>query len=385
MRGQALSITHRPAETSAVRGWGQSTRYGGQTAPAFAWDSPLARSPLARTPPLARYTLDLPLFGRYHTAMFILFAIVAIVVGIVLLWRARTVRAIAGNTFAEAVRQPVYLLTLFAAMLMVVLLGTVPLFAMMPREEMALTAELSVSTITLAGLVLAIFTASGVVHDEIERKTILVVLARGVRRWQFLVGKYLGVLAAVALAMALVTLAAEAGLLWKFATAYELELPLRDIVHRFISTGPDIPWGAVRAMTAEEVSATGVRDGWAAMLATGAVLSLGSVSVLVAVAVAASTRLAMPAASVLCVGAYSLGHLVDYLSRREFDSAAGAFARDAVVALAPNLSVYDVIHALGRGVPVDAAYIVTALGYAVVYVAAILVSGHLLLRRMDLS
>lgn len=112
-------------------------------------------------------------------------------------------RTIALNTFGLFLRDR--LLIIFGALfLCVLLLMTAPLVAMkaMTTASNALNMEAFVlqyvstimSLVTGAGSLLAAWAAADSVVGEMNTGTILAVMARPVKRWQFLLGKYLGVL-----------------------------------------------------------------------------------------------------------------------------------------------------------------------------------------------
>jgi Cu-processing system permease protein len=99
-------------------------------------------------------------------------------------------RYIAANTFREAVRDRVlYNLIAFA----LILVAAAPLFGKISIGlERIVLINLGLSTITVFGIVIAIFIGIGLVSKEIEKRTLYTVLARPVRRWEFICGKYLG-------------------------------------------------------------------------------------------------------------------------------------------------------------------------------------------------
>lgn len=112
------------------------------------------------------------------------------------------IRAIALNTFAGFLRNK--LIILFSALfLCIVLLMTAPLmmFRALPAVEGAQSAKsmtlglvgMIMSWVSGFGTLLAAWTALDTFSSEIKTGTILAVLARPVRRWEFLLGKYLGV------------------------------------------------------------------------------------------------------------------------------------------------------------------------------------------------
>src|SRR5262249_29518074 len=102
------------------------------------------------------------------------------------------IAAIAFNTFREAVRDRVlYNLIVFA----VLIAGSALLFGQISVEiERIVVINLGLTAISIFGIVISIFIGISLVWKEIERKTLYTVLAHPVRRWEFLLGKYLGLM-----------------------------------------------------------------------------------------------------------------------------------------------------------------------------------------------
>lgn len=100
------------------------------------------------------------------------------------------IASIASNTFREAIRDRVlYNLVLFALLLV----GAAVLFGQISIGiERVVVISLSLTSISIFGLVIAIFIGIGLVSKEIEKKTLYTVLARPVARWEFIVGKFSG-------------------------------------------------------------------------------------------------------------------------------------------------------------------------------------------------
>jgi Cu-processing system permease protein len=97
---------------------------------------------------------------------------------------------IAFNTFREAVRDRVlYNLVVFALLLV----GSALVFSQASIDiERHVLVNLGLTAISLFGVVIAIFIGIGLVSKEIEKRTLYTVLARPVRRWEFIVGKFFG-------------------------------------------------------------------------------------------------------------------------------------------------------------------------------------------------
>ncbi len=115
-----------------------------------------------------------------------------------------TVGPVALNTFREAVRDRVlYNLVLFALLMMgaAILVGQISI-----GIEQLVIVNLGLSAISFFGLVMAIFIGVGLVYKEIEKRTLYSLLAKPIHRWQFLVGKYAGLLLTLAVNTAFMTL-----------------------------------------------------------------------------------------------------------------------------------------------------------------------------------
>ncbi len=121
------------------------------------------------------------------------------------------VTAIAHNTFREAIRDRIlYLLLAFA----ILLIAVSRLLAMLTvGSEEKIIKDVGLSAISLFGVLTAMFVGVSLVWKEIERRTILTLLANPVRRWQFVAGKYLGLLLVLAMNVGLMSVALLA-LLW---------------------------------------------------------------------------------------------------------------------------------------------------------------------------
>jgi ABC-type transport system involved in multi-copper enzyme maturation permease subunit len=97
---------------------------------------------------------------------------------------------IAANTFREAVRDRVLYNLIIFAFLMIgasLLLGQITI-----GVERELLVNLGLTAISIFGVLIAIFIGIGLVSKEIDKRTVYTVLTRPVQRWQFILGKYFG-------------------------------------------------------------------------------------------------------------------------------------------------------------------------------------------------
>ena len=111
--------------------------------------------------------------------------------------------SIARTTLGEAIRRRVILVTLLIGVLF---LAFAPMLeSLSPRQNMVVLRSLTLGVIQLTSAVIAVVLTVYMIPNEIERRTIYTILSKPVRRWQFLVGKYLGAVSALGLMMALMT------------------------------------------------------------------------------------------------------------------------------------------------------------------------------------
>jgi Cu-processing system permease protein len=119
---------------------------------------------------------------------------------------------VAVNTFREAVRDRVLYNLIFFALLMMgaaILVGQISL-----GIERLVIVNLGLSSISVFGIVMAIFIGVGLVYKEIEKRTLYSLLAKPVRRWEFIVGKFGGLLLTLAVNTSLMLLGLFAALLY---------------------------------------------------------------------------------------------------------------------------------------------------------------------------
>jgi Cu-processing system permease protein len=104
----------------------------------------------------------------------------------------RAILIISFNTFREIIRDRIlYGLIIFALLL----IGLSLALGQLSFEENArITMDFGFASIHMSSVILSIFVGSTLVAREIEKKTIMTLLARSITRLQFLVGKCLGLI-----------------------------------------------------------------------------------------------------------------------------------------------------------------------------------------------
>lgn len=127
---------------------------------------------------------------------------------------------IARSTFGEAIRKRIGLYILFTAVIFIILSQ---LFASLSVSgsvasqgtqgaasgsvEVTVIKSMAFGIIVLGGLILAIFLSFDLVPSDVDKKTIYTILSKPVHRYQYIVGKFLGTVMALAVNVGLMGIA----------------------------------------------------------------------------------------------------------------------------------------------------------------------------------
>jgi ABC-type transport system involved in multi-copper enzyme maturation permease subunit len=113
----------------------------------------------------------------------------------------RRVSVMAGNVFREVFRErALYLLGFYAVALLLAARLLPELSASLADRK--ILADVGLAGIQILGLALAIFVGTNLVNKEVEKRTLLVLMAKPVSRSEFIVGKYVGLSAVLAILVA---------------------------------------------------------------------------------------------------------------------------------------------------------------------------------------
>lgn len=110
---------------------------------------------------------------------------------------------IARNVFWETIRDRIlYLVALFAVLIAAAA-------ALLPEvaagTEAKMTLDVGLAAIGLLGLVVAVFVGTSLINKEIDKRTILVLVAKPVSRGEFIIGKHIGLSAVIAVLLLLMS------------------------------------------------------------------------------------------------------------------------------------------------------------------------------------
>lgn len=257
--------------------------------------------------------------------------------------------SIARNTFLEAIRQPIFFILLLVGGGLQIVNTLLSAFSMGFTEEREvfgddkLLFDMGLATVVVCCTLLAAFIATSVLSREIENKTALTVISKPVGRPAFVLGKYMGVSAAILVAATILIV------FFLFAIRHKVMSTARDTLD-----GPVVLFGSFAVLLSIGLAIWGnYFYGWvfsstavftmlpAVLVAYAITLSVSkkwefqpittdlkpqvmlasacavvAVMVLTSVAVAASTRLGQVMTIVVCAGVFMMGLLSNHLLGR---------------------------------------------------------------------
>ena len=252
--------------------------------------------------------------------------------------------AIAFNTFREAVRDRVLYNLIVFAFLMIgssLLLGQITI-----GVQRQLLINLGLTAISVFGVLIAIFIGIGLVSKEIDKRTLYTVLTRPVQRWEFIVGKFFGLVGTLVVNAGLMTLGFFAALLY--------------LMHGLEASDASI-LAAVYFILLEF------------MIVTAIALLLSSFSTPIESAVLTF--------AIFVVGSFS----EDLRGFAESAHGGTHYLVMGVSYLIPNFSALNYIASVAHGNPVPGAVILLNTAYAVLYAGAAICAASLIFQNRNMK
>lgn len=265
---------------------------------------------------------------------------------------------IARATTKEAIRQPVFLLCMSLAIVVLLLNFVLPFFSL--GEDVKMVKDCGLATILITGLLIAVWTASTSVAEEIEGKTAMTLLSKPINRRQFVLGKYIGIIQAI---------------LWYMLPVVTVFLVLIyfKVNYDAKEMSKDVPLHAER-----------IREVYQVLPGIG--LLFMEIAVIAAVSVAISTRLPMVVNLTSCFAIFVVGHLTGLLVQAgvlklEFVQ----FMARLIATALPSLDLFNISAAVATGDIVPPIYLAYAGLYCACYCGAAILMAFILFEDRDLA
>jgi len=253
---------------------------------------------------------------------------------------ARMVKVIAANTFKEAVRDRVLYLLLFFAAAAILLSRVLALLTV--GDRMKIVKDVGLSAISIFGALMAILIGTGLVYKEIEKRTIFTLISKPIHRFEFLLGKYLGLI------LTLAVMLTSMGLIFLGLVLVE----------------------------------TGVFEG---RILLALVYVFFELLLVTAVAILFSCFSTPILSSLFSLGFYLIGHFSWSLEAlaKKVRPGPGRTLLGVLSAVLPDLENFNIRTEVVHALPLPAAHLAYAAAYGILYAAFVLTLAVLIFRRRD--
>ena len=255
--------------------------------------------------------------------------------------------AIATNTFREAIRDRILYGFLFFAICLI--LFTLVLGQLSFNEEIRATVDIGMAGISLFAILMAIFLGISLLHKEIEKRSLYLILSKPVSRPAYMVGKFMGLTGTMVVQILLMTI------VWLIVLGIQGKAP---------SSG----------------------------LAVAVVLIVFETMLVISLALFFSSFSSPFLSGLFCLGIFIAGRnadLIAELAKRKSLAWMGPML-EGVAAVVPNFYLFfpsgkmvegswATVHAQF----VSSGYVLTTVGYGVIYSSALLLCSIILLNRRN--
>ena len=293
---------------------------------------------------------------------------------------------IAKNTFREVMFSPLFLILSLVGIVAVILLGFIPYFTLILSDDVKMFKDVAISMTLFIALILAVLSASKVIDEEIDNKTMMTLLSKPILRGQIIVGKFLGVCTAVALVVAVCGIIIMLFAWWR--PPWDQNIPMWSHgVHGLIDKTRDIFFPTDSTILDER------QNQWAHFWSVPPMVALVflQVAVMTAISVAVSTRLGMALNVMICAVIFVVGHMISFLTLQ--GSYAKYLAVSALLTIIPQLEHFNITETLAyrtlgtADAPFSAVWTYVGLAglAALLYCAAALLIAMALFRTRELA
>jgi ABC-type transport system involved in multi-copper enzyme maturation permease subunit len=299
-------------------------------------------------------------------------------------------------TYREAVRARVLLGVLAAALATCAYSAVVSEMSL--HDELRVVSDIGAASMSGYAVLVCIVLGSSSLYRELEHRTVFPILSRPVRRWEYLLGKYLGALLTVAVFVALdasatlTLLGLEAGQHpWKvgvmaLAMGAMLGVALWRAVHVRIFVV--IPWSLALAVATWMLAEPSLDE--RQLVVASSLLTLCEAGIVTGVASLFASFSSPYLTATFTAGIFLMGRSADTLAHLppKLIGASGARIGAVVARIVPNLHAYVPARPLLLGQASGAPlwpYVGTAAIYAVAYATVLLVLSALAFRKRDFA
>ena len=263
-------------------------------------------------------------------------------------YKAIVIRTIAINAFREAIRDKIlYNLVIFAV---VVIAASILLGRLTIGQDQRVIKDIGLAAMSLFGVLIATFVGTSLVHKEIHKKTIYTIISKPIHRYEFILGKYCGLLVTTFVNLVIMTVVLFTVL----------------VLHRLL------------------LSHSAPVIGYISLLKAVLLIFL-ELMLVTSIAILFSTITTPTLSIFFTLGAYVAGHIT--VDLKELGEASGSGLLKGLTSflyyVLPNLDNFNIRAKMVRDIHVSGTFIFYIIAYGILYMAAVLIVSILSMERKE--
>ena len=259
----------------------------------------------------------------------------------------------ANAVFRESIRDRVpYSIVVFSVLMIA---ASYLISQLTAGQDMKIIKDLGLASLSIFGLLIAVFIGVGLVTKEVEKRSVYGLLTKPLSRAEFLLGKYAGLVMTLAVNLSVMAVALYVVLFYS-----------------------------------NMMSPEGLRMSWEApavdpRLLVAIVLIFAELMLVTALALFFSTFTSPLWATLLTLGLWVAGHFNSDLRNfgQVVDSVPVIWLARVIYYVIPNLAPFDVKSEVVHGIHVPARHVIYTVGYAALYIAVLLTASVTIFGRRD--
>lgn len=252
------------------------------------------------------------------------------------------IKAIALNTFREAIRDKIFYNLLIFALLVIVASMLLGDLSIGQREKFI--KDIGLAAISFFSVLTAILVGINLVYKEIDRKTVYTIISKPVHRYEFLLGKYLGLCLTLLVNIVVMAFLLFILIWWK---DYSLNL----------------------------------------LLVNAVLLIFFELILLTSIALLFSTFSSPTLSAIFSLAIYIIGHLTTDLKEigQATESKFSHYLINLCYYIMPNFSNFNIRMEAVHGINISFTYIISVILYSVLYTAVVLLISILSFQKREFS
>ncbi|MCK5578950.1 MAG: hypothetical protein KAI63_05455 [Planctomycetes bacterium] len=300
------------------------------------------------------------------------YILIIALVGLFIYFYKSNILTIANLTYREACRQPLFYIMILVSVGLLLISPYFTLFTFEEDAKLTMIREVGLATITVAGLFIAILSAYFVISAEITKMTTITLLSKPVRKHDFIIGKFLGIVLTVGIGMLFLALVFLI-VYWLKEIQPQIE---KNIAQQRYTDNYYLLWQNIGDFLHQEVL----------LIGKGVYLAFLQIVIITAFATVLACHFSLVVTGIGCLLAFIAGHISVFIYQAlvGMDLIVLTICGNVSSFLLPNLTNFNVASLVATLTPISFNYLVLTTVYGILYSSIILAIGIIIFNKREM-